>query len=538
MSGRGAFSQFAERLAENGFTVTPARGKAPIVPRWQNPKPTDPKWLRSVLRSNRYADCNIGIVCGRVVAIDIDSELVDENERLKLLANERIGPTRFERIGRAPRTLLLYRVGEGEIIPSCRVGSVDVLAGGKQFIAYGVHPNTGQHYRWSDSRCNPATASINEVPIATASALASFLDSIRAGSLPKRMLTATSQMVGSSLKSRQRARQGEMLGTEYDARIVYGPDGRVVDGREAFMAKLIAAEFARDKNISPETLANQVWARFIAEADLSRPKGSTPRQRWHLKDALTKARAIYRRKPDLKSPRRSRGGHPASHLHALRKPGFWTQTQRELHLAEAGQRIATPAVLAVARVMIEAVELANGFCMMPIAEIAKRASCSRKSVTKARVALRNLGLWIAGPGGVFVPVALNRHQVAENKGRKSVGENTKVPSLYHLSLVSPPRADPPSPALTRAIEPKPYQPDMFGGAVVDLATARSYRRGLLPVDLTALVRTEMRARGVTQDQLAAELGISQPQLANALAGRFGLSPEPAARLLAWLRQAA
>ena len=48
----------------------------------------------------------------------------------------------------------------------------------------------------------------------------------------------------------------------------------------------------------------------------------------------------------------------------------------------------------------------------------------------------------------------------------------------------------------------------------------------------------MRARGVTQDELAAELGISQPQLANALAGRFGLSPEPAARLLAWLRKAA
>jgi hypothetical protein len=33
----------------------------------------------------------------------------------------------------------------------------------------------------------------------------------------------------------------------------------------------------------------------------------------------------------------------------------------------------------------------------------------------------------------------------------------------------------------------------------------------------------MRARGVTLDELAAELGISQPQLANALAGRFGLS---------------
>ena len=48
----------------------------------------------------------------------------------------------------------------------------------------------------------------------------------------------------------------------------------------------------------------------------------------------------------------------------------------------------------------------------------------------------------------------------------------------------------------------------------------------------------MRARGVTQEELAAELGISQPQIANALAGRFGLSGDVATRLLAWLREAA
>jgi transcriptional regulator with XRE-family HTH domain len=60
----------------------------------------------------------------------------------------------------------------------------------------------------------------------------------------------------------------------------------------------------------------------------------------------------------------------------------------------------------------------------------------------------------------------------------------------------------------------------------------------MPSDFAGLVRAEMRARGITQDELAALLGISQPQLANALASRFGLSPEPASRLLAWLRKAA
>jgi transcriptional regulator with XRE-family HTH domain len=76
---------------------------------------------------------------------------------------------------------------------------------------------------------------------------------------------------------------------------------------------------------------------------------------------------------------------------------------------------------------------------------------------------------------------------------------------------------------------------MFGSAVVDLD---QYRRGLLPSEVATAIRAEMRARGVTQDELAAELGISQPQIANALAGRFGLSGDVAARLLAWLREAA
>jgi hypothetical protein len=175
---------------------------------------------------------------------------------------------------------------------------------------------------------------------ASSAALASFLDAIRAQNSLKPTAAATVQVVTSSLKLRQRARQGDML-AGYDGRIVRDANGRVIDGREAFLAKLISAEFAREKNTLSDNLANRVWARFIAEADLSRPKGSNPRQRWSLKDARVKARSICRRKPDLKAPRRSRGGHPASHLHAFRKSGFWTETQREMHLTEVGRRITT-----------------------------------------------------------------------------------------------------------------------------------------------------------------------------------------------------
>lgn len=78
---------------------------------------------------------------------------------------------------------------------------------------------------------------------------------------------------------------------------------------------------------------------------------------------------------------------------------------------------------------------------------------------------------------------------------------------------------------------KPYQLDMFGAPVVDLY---GYRGGKLSVDLRSTVKATYRARGQSQTQFASEIGLSQPQLCNALCGRFGLSAEAASRLRAYL----
>jgi Bifunctional DNA primase/polymerase, N-terminal len=532
------FNQFAERLCGNGFTVIPTKGKVPVFRRWQNPRATDSEWLRRVVRSKRYAECNIGIVCGRVVAIDIDLDDPAQAERLKALAAECLGPTPFERIGRAPRTLLLYRPVES--IPSHKISCIEVLAGGKQFIAYGIHPDTGKPYEWTNSRFNPATAKLEELPPITAVKLKAFTEAVAKpqGSPTEGIPALTLEAATATLKARHRARQREMLASgSLDARIQRDAKGLVIDGREAFLTKLTAAEYAKGTHETPGDLANRVWNRFATDADLSRPKGSNPKQRWSHRDALAKARSTCRRKPDLKVPRRSGGGHPASGLHAFRRPGFWTQAQRELHLAAVRQRITTPAFLAVACVMIEAVDLVSGFCTRSVAELAKRTSCSTKTVTKARAALTKTGLWIAGHRGVFVPVALNCNQVVDNTRVKERRGNTEVPHLYHLSTVRipVPVSIPSSLVPAVATTLRPYQADMFGCTVVDLD---QYRRGLLPSDVAAAIRAEMRARAVTQDELAAELGISQPQLANALARRFGLSPKTAERLLDWLRAAA
>lgn len=61
--------------------------------------------------------------------------------------------------------------------------------------------------------------------------------------------------------------------------------------------------------------------------------------------------------------------------------------------------------------------------------------------------------------------------------------------------------------------------------------SEGYSGGILPTSIIAQVRSLMPALGIRQEDLAAMVGISRPQLANALQGRYGLSEKAAGRIL-------
>jgi hypothetical protein len=63
------------------------------------------------------------------------------------------------------------------------------------------------------------------------------------------------------------------------------------------------------------------------------------------------------------------------------------------------------------------------------------------------------------------------------------------------------------------------------------AAAVAFRSGIVPPILRAWSRARRRAACVSQEEIARRIGISRPQLANAEAGRLGLSTETAARFL-------
>lgn len=115
-------------------------------------------------------------------------------------------------------------------------------------------------------------------------------------------------------------------------------------------------------------------------------------------------------------------------------------------------------------------------------------------------------------------------------------------------------ADGPSPRsiprIVRTAEPLPpplpegrgfRHPDLFEETLTLGATAQSvidaYTGGLMPPEVIRAVDAAQRVRLLQREEVAHEIGVSPPQLSNALKGRFGLSPRAAADLKEWLAAA-
>ena len=148
--------QYGDRLIDNGYRILPiAPGtKKPgrvIDGEWRDYA----KWTQHCERDTkgfevsiwrRWPGCAIGVACGDVVAIDID--ILDDPlaKQVQAVATEHFGSTPAFRIGKAPKRLLVYRA-EGRV-KARKVGAVEILGQGRQFLAYAIHPETKRPYTW------------------------------------------------------------------------------------------------------------------------------------------------------------------------------------------------------------------------------------------------------------------------------------------------------------------------------------------------------------------------------------------------------
>lgn len=183
MTETSFMARFGARLVTNGYAILPIAPGTKKPGRFQRGAWKDyAEWNRHAERPttevevttwSSWPGCGVGIMGGAVAAVDID--IADDPElahQIESLSRARLGDTRAMRIGRAPKRMLFYRTATP--FRGIKRHPLEVLCLGQQFVAYAIHPDTGEPYLWPDEGI--ADIDITDLPEITVEAAAAFLD--------------------------------------------------------------------------------------------------------------------------------------------------------------------------------------------------------------------------------------------------------------------------------------------------------------------------------------------------------------------------
>lgn len=159
------FREQGKRLLAYNYMIVPIKQgeKRPALKDWQDARITAADLLK-------YPNCGVGVLTGQgqfpICAVDID--VLDEQfaHDYAEWCRDNLGVT-CERVGKAPKMLLVYRAEEANWGKSTSAWfaepseenkpfkekvkqRLEVLGRGQQFVAYHVHPDTGKPYEWVD----------------------------------------------------------------------------------------------------------------------------------------------------------------------------------------------------------------------------------------------------------------------------------------------------------------------------------------------------------------------------------------------------
>lgn len=166
-------------MADAGYCIVPlaAGQKWPgeySGGRWWNMKaweflartPTPEQLIENIWAN--WPGCGIGIATGgysRVIGVDIDVLDAEISGAIRRKFEELLGVTPLVRVGKAPKVLLVYRTTEP--MEKLSYQPIEVLATGQQFVAFGVHPDTGLPYQWTNE--SPVDTPADSLPLVTPS---------------------------------------------------------------------------------------------------------------------------------------------------------------------------------------------------------------------------------------------------------------------------------------------------------------------------------------------------------------------------------
>lgn len=166
--------KYGASTLENGFEIIPIKPgtKRPPFDKWEDIR-ADKRKLGRWLENGRGKH-GVGILARKTPMVDIDCRDPAIVRKMIRFTQALCGAT-LQRVGLPPKTGLLYRTDE----PFKKVNSktyvdpdnneithkVEILGDGQQFVAFAVHPDTGEPYRWNDKKAphNTAWADLPEI---------------------------------------------------------------------------------------------------------------------------------------------------------------------------------------------------------------------------------------------------------------------------------------------------------------------------------------------------------------------------------------
>jgi hypothetical protein len=148
------------QLIANGYEPVAVEGKRALGTGWS----TRPNTIEAVTadRAALPNATNTGLRTGRLVGLDIDIRDPAQAEAIQAIAFEVLGNGPMMRIG-SKGAMLVYRnetsISKITITDHPPDGRkrrtlVEILGNGQQFVAYGIHPDTGKQYEWIDGIFN------------------------------------------------------------------------------------------------------------------------------------------------------------------------------------------------------------------------------------------------------------------------------------------------------------------------------------------------------------------------------------------------
>ena len=314
-TGADGLTSLRLALARNGYRPVPiagpymrvkAPGKQPVMSNWREICANANETVIGSWSDHSTNCTNTGVmtgISGGIGAADIDVLMPEVAAEIADLAITLLGATPLQRIGKAPKTLYVYQVISDFrkvrtptfVMPDGSEAAVEFLAEGQQFVAFGIHPATRQHYQWVDG--SPVDVPVDEIPVVELEAVETFIELAaevlrKHGGTPKQTASKGKAKATTAKASKPATGDAAPIGDKFFAnvngaalsnlepwvRTLFGSKARLHPGTGAYRVRSedLRRDLEEDISIHPQGAWDFGLEKPITPIDLVMQYGSAP----------------------------------------------------------------------------------------------------------------------------------------------------------------------------------------------------------------------------------------------------------------------